>query len=317
MINLTLAIPTYERPNYLENLLNSIKSEIYNLNESEKELITIYISDNSRNFDQINLNQTIVTTFNKHINNIKYEYNKFNIGGNQNILKCIEYPESGWVWVIGDDDILLKNSLKYILDLIQINNELGSMTFCSTQLFINPPNEINDIKKLFISNNVQEYLDNVFLNNACFIACNLYNTKYYKLFSDRMCESTFTQFPHLVYTLMCLDSGFKNLISNKVIVASLPPTWDKLQVESRLFSLFLIPFKNKESITSIKKLILKQRPNFYRRIAFFYRNILNNSHYNEYSEVYYNSIYKYSNFKSDLLFSLYKFIISIKSFFTL
>jgi len=312
-MNLTIAIPTYERSENLSNLLNSIKSEYEKLTDHEKKSITIYVSDNTRSPKQLKLNQDLILETKIVINNIIYDLNKYNIGGNQNILKCIEYPKSGWVWVIGDDDILINNSLKYIIDLIPNYNDFSSMTFCSTQNFTNPPEVISDFNDICITNNINDYLNNVYINNACFIPCNLYNVEYYNLFSDRICESTFTQFPHFVYALLCLDSGYKNLTSNKVIVASLPPTWQKIHVDSRLFSLFLLPFKKNESLTSIKKLIQTQKPNFKSKLSFLYRNVKNNNTNIENIQAYYLSMYKYTKLKNDLPLLLYKIFITLKN----
>jgi len=305
MINLTIAIPTFERPKNLSNLFNSLLIEYMGLDETQKKLITIYISDNTRSEQNLIKNISLIEKLKKNIPCTKYEKNKYNIGGNQNILKCIEYPNNGWVWVIGDDDILLKGSLKYILNQIDLYNDFSSMTFCSTQNFNDPPEHINEFNNFIITNNVKDYLDNVYLNNACFIPCNIYNTNYYNLFSDRICESTFTQFPHFVFCLMCLDTGYKNLISNKVIVASLPPTWERVHVDSRLFSLLLIPFKQLNSLIAIKKLIIKHRPTFKSKIAFLYRN-LSSSINIESLEIYYYSIYKYTSYKNDLFLFLFK-----------
>ena len=88
-MNLTIAIPTYERSENLSNLLNSIKSEYEKLTDHEKKSITIYVSDNTRSPKQLKLNQDLILETKIVINNIIYDLNKYNIGGNQNILKCL------------------------------------------------------------------------------------------------------------------------------------------------------------------------------------------------------------------------------------
>jgi hypothetical protein len=303
MINLTIAIPTYERPYNLINLFKSLIKEYSKLDDTKKSYINIYISDNTRSEKNIIINKELVQDFKKVINKTYYDFNKYNIGGNYNILKCIEYPDSGWVWVIGDDDILVNNSLNYIFDLIQKFNDYSSMTFCSTQNFENPLETVDDYNEIFISNNISDYLENVYLNNACFIPCNIYNTKYYNLFSDIICETTFTQYPHFSYALLCLDSGYKNVSTNKIIVASLPPTWERINVDSRLFSLFLLPFKDNISINSIKKLIKQHRPTFKNKVAFLFRNI---SKKNKSIDQHYLSLFSYTRFDNDLTLKIYK-----------
>jgi hypothetical protein len=42
--------------------------------------------------------------------------NKFNIGANANILRCLELVRNPWVWILGDDDLPLPNAIETILE---------------------------------------------------------------------------------------------------------------------------------------------------------------------------------------------------------
>nr|WP_269454845.1 glycosyltransferase [Methylomonas methanica] len=57
----------------------------------------------------------VVSEFQRHWPNLKYHRNKYNIGGNGNILRALEITDSEYSWIIGDDDDW---HLEYILELI-------------------------------------------------------------------------------------------------------------------------------------------------------------------------------------------------------
>lgn len=59
----------------------------------------------------------VVSEFQKKWPNLKYHKNKYNIGGNGNILRAIEITDSEYCWIIGDDDDW---HLQFIDELIEI-----------------------------------------------------------------------------------------------------------------------------------------------------------------------------------------------------
>ena len=52
------------------------------------------------------------------IEEINYYKNDKNIGVAKNILRSVEISNSEFCWVVGDDDMLLKNSIQEVLDLL-------------------------------------------------------------------------------------------------------------------------------------------------------------------------------------------------------
>jgi hypothetical protein len=312
MKRLTISIPTFERPQLLRQLLSSIYCEFENLEESYKELVSIFVSDNSRNNENLYINSEIIQEFQVRKISVTYSVNRYNVGGNMNVLKCLEFPSDGWVWIIGDDDILIQGALKKVLELVNTYSEFSSINFCSTQNFDCPPSKIEEFADYITCHNVSHFLENVYFNNACFLPCNLYNTRYYNQFSDRICESTFTQYPHLIYALLCLDSGYKSLLLNDILVASLPPTWDRAAVDARLFSLYLFPFKNQSTFQAIRKLIIERRPNFRSQLSFLFRKYWLESRQLPSFDYYYISIFTFSNLRRGLLFNLVKFLKKFK-----
>jgi hypothetical protein len=308
---LTIAIPTFNRTESFELLLISIYKEIENLNDHDKGLLNIHIHENSTSKEIIESKKEILKKF-QYINiDVSYYLNRYNIGGNMNIMKCIDCVESGWVWIIGDDDILLSNSIKSILSLIKFNASFSSITFCSTQNIKNNTDEVNDLPKNIISNNINEFLNNVYFNNAGFISCNLLNTEYLSNFSQVIYETLFTKYPHLNYMLLCLDSNFKNLAINKIYVYSSPPKWDRDSIEARFFSLYLLPFKNPNSIKAVRDFIKKNKSNFKSKIYFYRKYLKSNIDINIIEQLYI-PIYKYSKINNDIFFKIFKVIKNLK-----
>lgn len=55
--------------------------------------------------------------------------NPVNIGGNANILRCIELCQTPWVWVLGDDDAPLPNAVATILEQIEAHSDCSVINF--------------------------------------------------------------------------------------------------------------------------------------------------------------------------------------------
>lgn len=112
---LNISIPTYNRPDFLYRCLKSIQTAIYQLNEDDRHLISVYVSDNS---DNINSKQ--VTELSEFDNiTINYFQNEYNIGSDNNIAHCYLYPHSEYVMILGDDDFLSVNFLTCTLPLLK------------------------------------------------------------------------------------------------------------------------------------------------------------------------------------------------------
>ncbi len=124
---LTIAIPTYNRASYLDLCLSRISEEIDSLNEDQRYLVIVYVSDNA---SEDNTPQVISEYQSLISQNIKTVRNIINIGADQNIAKCYETAITPYVWIFGDDDVLLPGRLCMVLntllkqevDILYVNN---------------------------------------------------------------------------------------------------------------------------------------------------------------------------------------------------
>ena len=110
---LSICIPTYNRVNQLDNCLNSIlisKKNVGNFN------FEICISDNSSAEDT----ESIIKKYNKELK-IKYNKNEKNLGFAINGIKTVSMAEGEFSWMIGNDDLILPETLTKLKNLLQKN----------------------------------------------------------------------------------------------------------------------------------------------------------------------------------------------------
>ncbi len=111
---LSICIPTFNRPEHLPNCLNSI----YLASAKSKLKFEVCISDNCSNYNV----KKIISKFKKKLN-IKLNINRKNLGYVPNLMKAISISKGEFVWAIGDDDLLVPNSLKKICKLLNSNKD--------------------------------------------------------------------------------------------------------------------------------------------------------------------------------------------------
>jgi glycosyltransferase involved in cell wall biosynthesis len=105
-IKLTVAIPTYNRNEILHSNLNKLLPQLGSCCE-------LLIIDNS---STIPIETTLGDIFDE-FSNVKKRIirNRSNVGGNENILRCIENATGDFVWILGDDDPPVPNAITNIL----------------------------------------------------------------------------------------------------------------------------------------------------------------------------------------------------------
>jgi len=117
MKKLSICIPTFNRSIHLNNCLNSIKIAKQN---SDMPL-EVCISDNCSS-EQI---ENIINNYKKELD-IVYNRNNKNIGLGNNILKSVSIASGEFAWIIGNDDLILPDTLKRFSNL---NKQLRDVDF--------------------------------------------------------------------------------------------------------------------------------------------------------------------------------------------
>lgn len=101
---LSIAIPTYNRANYLDRCLDSITRQIVEI-DYQVELLVVDNASTDHTFE-------IVEKYIKRGFQIKYSKGETNKGIDYNILQCYHLSKGKYVVAFGDDDILYDGVLK-------------------------------------------------------------------------------------------------------------------------------------------------------------------------------------------------------------
>ncbi|MCH9770196.1 MAG: glycosyltransferase [Gammaproteobacteria bacterium] len=112
-MTLSICIPTYNRSKHLENCLNSIMISARSLSGE----IEVCISDNA----STDRTESVVASAKRSLN-IAYKKNKVNLGIPQNFLNVVNMARGEFVWLIGDDDLLMPSGIADLIQLINTNS---------------------------------------------------------------------------------------------------------------------------------------------------------------------------------------------------
>jgi len=124
MIKLSICIPTYNRAQHLSNCLQSLIS----MRKPEGFQFEICISDNGSNDNT----KEVVNNAKKEIR-INYNRNESNLGIARNFLKVVSMAKGEFVWLIGDDDLLLPHSLE-TLEVLFNNHKTVNFFYINSYL---------------------------------------------------------------------------------------------------------------------------------------------------------------------------------------
>jgi hypothetical protein len=105
---LAIAIPTFNRPDILNENIRSMLPEI------EKFSIPVYISDDSTNDET----KTISENLKKDYANIFYYRNSPGLGHDRNCIRTLSIPSEDYVWYLGDSVAINSGGLRRILEII-------------------------------------------------------------------------------------------------------------------------------------------------------------------------------------------------------
>jgi glycosyltransferase involved in cell wall biosynthesis len=115
-MQLSICIPTFNRIDHLDNCINSILISANYVKDFDFE---VCISDNFSSDDV-----EIVINKYKNLLNIKFQKNPKNLGFALNAIKTISMAQGDYAWLIGNDDLLLPETLKKIKELFISNQDV-------------------------------------------------------------------------------------------------------------------------------------------------------------------------------------------------
>jgi glycosyltransferase involved in cell wall biosynthesis len=203
MNDLSIFIPTYNRPSQLLNTLLRLsgqiidKTIIYVLDNASSENLHSYCTTNASINNLINENKIV---FIRHNNNI---------GMSANFLRAFELCNSEWMWLIADDDSIYVDAINTITQTIaklKNNPDVSFVKFKSKDCCHEVNNSSKDIKSL------EEFISTLsiskdYFNSYIFLSNGLYRMPSFKNRIEVGYKYLNTYVPHL---LMLVDELYYN-----------------------------------------------------------------------------------------------------------
>lgn len=157
MKSLTIIIPTYNRPRELLRLLGIINSEIEQL--QNVDYLDVIVRDNSENTETKNLVEQSEFAGKPWLD---YRKNAGNVGFDSNVLNSFCEAKGDYVWLVGDDDIIFKNSIQKVFELIELSPDLLHLPFKQPQDLTTP--QYQSSPKLKYWTTAQDAVEQILIN---------------------------------------------------------------------------------------------------------------------------------------------------------
>jgi glycosyltransferase involved in cell wall biosynthesis len=121
---LTIAIPTFNRNESLNRTLERLLPQL----TPEIRLVVI---DNASDVPIAETSREILNSASP--DRVTLLRNRANLGGNANILRCVEASLSEFVWILGDDDYILPNAVQTILNSLKLYQDAWFLEFSTSK----------------------------------------------------------------------------------------------------------------------------------------------------------------------------------------
>lgn len=113
MPRLSIAIPTFKRPRFLEKCVKEVLDQAETFGEGAIEILVLDDSDGAEN-------APVIARLAAHPAGrvVRYRINEFNLGIDENIKACILEANGDYVWLLGEDDLLLPGAVRRVFDAL-------------------------------------------------------------------------------------------------------------------------------------------------------------------------------------------------------
>ena len=218
---LTICIPTYNRP-------DKVRQRVIELLPQLNDYVKILIIDNA----SVNPVSNVIEDLISGINSLKIIRNKYNIGMSANLARCIEYVDTEWLWILGDDDLVKCSAIDQIkYDIVSAADDVCCLkysSYCNNNL----KDEVLNLQE-FLSHKEMgfDYVSNFFLISSSIIRVkNIYSF-------DKVMDTINSMVPHVVLIFQLLINGGKISFSKKEIIEKIDSSeisWSIMQLEFNL-----------------------------------------------------------------------------------
>lgn len=189
-MDLEIAIPTYQRPKELANRIRELKPQL-----SEGMRVVVY--ENGSTAETKNEIREFLC------DEVLYRPSLRNRGACANVMRCIEEGTSEWLWILGDDDPVLRDAIATLRVRCAGNNVFCIATRSFRQPIQGDPKVVSDLTKFF---------DEISMGEAAFTSGLVWRREFLAGRMEIFVEGSFTQLPHLCCLIDILESGSGNAI---------------------------------------------------------------------------------------------------------
>lgn len=228
MIKLTIAIPTYNRPDRIKNTIVELLPQL-------TPEVKVTVLDNC---SDVNINDLLTRHFgNRLTDKVEVIRHRVNIGADANFQRCVEICTTPYIWMLGDDDKLERNAVALILEELNNfkNHDLIGINFNSNCCRVERkfPVTISSIDEL------TEKLD--FFGNWLFISTSVYKTEEYLKHIRYQMWGAYSMASQLVAPMVAISKNKTLVLSDKYIISNvqqdLNQKWSDFQISLSLTSL--------------------------------------------------------------------------------
>jgi glycosyltransferase involved in cell wall biosynthesis len=239
---LTIAIPTYDRNAILERGVRVLVPQL-------RPQVRLVIRDNA---SQTAVSQTLGPLLeddaSRHVQVIR---NRENIGGNANILRCLEECETEWIWILGDDDEPAPDAVDRIL--ADVENAAPRL------LCVNYRCELYDRRAAIDLVGRDDFIERVdSISNLLYLSAGVFRTAPL-LRQIRMAYAyAYSNMPHLIALILALGEDGRVRLSMDRIASWNPgdfrQAWSVVNAALAFPTLLDLPFSRKHRRVLARKL---------------------------------------------------------------
>lgn len=202
---LSIIIPSFNRAKELKRLLRSIYTE------DLSEVYEIVIIDNNSDYNVFD----VLSDYDNH--KLRIIRNPVNVRMGNNIMNCYSSCRSKWMWIISDDDQMIKGGVQEVLKRIKEYSDYSYLKF-STEGIRNGVELNSEVSSL---EGLVDYYKTVGYSNSgnlVFISNGIYNLELLNPFIGKGFEHSYTYIPHLIPVFFALANNCKvHFFSTKII----------------------------------------------------------------------------------------------------
>lgn len=213
---LSLCIPTYNRHDILSDLLDKLIPQI----RENGNKIQLCISDNCSTDKTADL----IRDFAERFSFVDININTHNYGYDYNLCRVIDMAKSDYIWTFSDDDIILLNGIKEILNIIEEFSDKGLAVIYAKPKFVHKDKIVKNETYQLIDHSINDKIYNnsdEFLIDISWIVTFVSSFIFKKVYIPKnLGEFMGTGFIHTPIILNSIKNGTILIATGKTIVLS-------------------------------------------------------------------------------------------------